>query len=283
MKKIEIIIPHYNGSHHIAGLLNSIPNLSWIKVTIVDDHSTVQHLKELKNIIVKFNNVDLLRVPKGEKGPGIARNMGVSRSKADWILFADVDDFFVDGAFKIIDTFRKGSDDIVFFPPTSIVKDSNESPTRHKHYLSLFDKHSKIGDKKVFYKFYAPWSKLISRNLINKYRIEFDDGVGGEDNIFSLKTAFYAQKYSVCANTIYCVTESKESLTACYSNQVLINHFNAMSRYNDFLEEHCEAEYQAWMLGWVLRGRQISINNAFNWLMICLKKGYPLNPLKFFF
>jgi len=283
MKSVEVIVPHFNGTHHIECLLNSIPDHSWLKTTIIDDHSSGMHFKELTRIVSEYESVRLMQVPSGKKGPGVARNIGVAHSKADWVLFADVDDFFVNGAFESIDRLRQESCDIIFFPPTSEVRDSDKPPSRHKHYEKLFHEYIKHENKKVFYKFYAPWSKLISRSFIKSNDIQFDDGVGGEDNLFSLKAAFYAQTYSVCRDTVYCVVESKESMTSNYSNQVLINHFNAMSRYNDFLQKHGEFQEQAFMLGWIVRGRQISLKNSINWLKASWKKKYPLNPLMFFF
>lgn len=282
MKNINIIVPHYNGSHHIACLLNSIPNLPWLTVTIIDDHSSSRHFEVLQDIAERFDNVKLLQVPDGQKGPGIARNIGINESDANWLLFADADDYFIDGAFEVVNQLRKKDNDIIFFPPTSIIKETLKKSTRHKHYLRLFDQYAKSLNKKIFYKFYAPWSKLISRELLNDHDIRFDDGIGGEDNLFSLKAVFYSKSIDVCKSTIYCIVENQGSMTANLSDQVLINHYSAMSRYNDFLQQHGEPQYQAWMLGWVFRGRQISIKNSISWLSLAINKGYPINPIRFF-
>jgi len=282
MTTVDIIVPHFNGSNHVLKLLESIPNLPWLKVYLVDDHSSKVHLECLEKVVLRYEYVELLYVPVGMKGPGVARNLGIESSNADWLLFADADDFFTKNAFNIIKAVREIECEVVFFPPTSIVMGSNKESTRHKHYIDLFHKYKEHNNKNVFFKFYAPWSKLISRKLLNKNLIRFDDGIGGEDNVFSLKTVFYAEKIHATNETVYCIVENDNSLTANYSNQVLQNHFNSMCRYNDFLQQHNLSEYQSWMLGWVIRGHQISIKNTFNWLKISIKNGYPLNPLKYF-
>ena len=80
-------------------------------------------------------------------------------------------------------------------------------------------------------------------------------------------------------DSIYCITESSGSLTRNMSEQILINHFKAMSRYNDFLQKNNEFEYQAPMLGWVLKASKLSYALSIKLLWKCIKHGYPLKPM----
>lgn len=282
MKTVSIIVPHYNGSHLISTLLDSIPQVPWLQIIVVDDHSSEEHYKALKILLNDYSNARLYQVPKGQKGPGMARNIGIARANTDWLLFADADDYYTKDAFGIINEWVDCEGDVVFFPHTSINATTNELSHRHNHYKKLIDEYLKTSDKTLFYQFYSPCSKLIRKELIHDYDVLFDSGVGGEDNVFSLKLSFYAKNVEADARPIYCIVDSCSSLTSSYSDQVLINHFNAMSRFNDFLQQHQQPEKQAWMLGWIIKGRQISLYNSLKWLMICLKKRYPVNPFLYF-
>lgn len=282
MRSISIVIPHYNGSEQIQTLLDSVPAHDLIQVYIVDDHSSDAHFEKVRLLADQYERVTVLKVPDGLKGPGVARNYGVEKSQADWILFADADDYFLKDTLIALEQVIDSDADMVVFPPTSVVESTGQKATRHLQYLKLFNKYRLTGNTKQFFGFYAPWSKLVRRDLIIKHDIRFDNGIGGEDNIFSLKTAYYAHRIEVSESEIYCVVESDTSMMGDYTDDVLQNLFAAMCRYNDFLKEHGEKAYQAPMLGWILKGRQISIFTVFKWFWLSIKRGYPVSPHYYF-
>ena len=88
-----IIIPHKNTPQLLQRCLDSIPIRVDIQIIIVDDFSD--------STIVDFNNfpgsnrlnVEIYLTKEG-KGAGYARNVGLTKAKGKWILFADSDDFF---------------------------------------------------------------------------------------------------------------------------------------------------------------------------------------------
>ena len=281
MKTLSIIIPHFNSTDKLATLLESIPSKDWIEVIVIDDHSNELSKRQLKGLMALYPDYSCLTVPQNEKGPGIARNIGIEASAAKWLLFADSDDFFTEHAFSIIEPYLSTDNEVVYFVPDSLNVTTNASCERHKQYKNLILQYKKDADKTLFYRFFVPWSKLVSRSLVQEHNIKFDDGVGGEDNNFSLKVAYYSQKIDSDESVIYCVTESDSSLTRQFSEKVLENHFLALSRYNDFLQEKDLAELQVPMLGWVVRARNISLMTMLNWFLLCLKKGYPISPLHY--
>lgn len=193
-------------------------------------------------------------------------------------MFADVDDYYLPNTFEVLRSLVDRPVDMVFFPHTSIIEETGALGTRHLYYEKLIQKYQKTQDSKLFYKFYSPCSKLVSRKLLIENNIQFDSGIGGEDNNFSLKCAYFSRDIEVSNEVIYCIVESQSSMTAHYSDQVLINHYTAMSRFNDFLQAHGERKYQAPMLGWIVKGRQISWWTSAKWFWESFKKGYPVSP-----
>lgn len=279
MKKIEVVIPHYNQPDKLAVLLDSIPQLPWIKVVVIDDHSEVLQKEKFNKLSELYPWVCFLTNPAGEKGPGVARNEGIEASDADWLLFADSDDFFVPNAFETIQEYIDKDVDVVYFPPDSIFMDSNKQADRHTPFKALVDEFISTEDKNVFLKHYSPCSKLISKAILTSFKIKFDSGVGGEDVNFNLKLAYYSSSVLADPRAIYMITDSENSLTKKMSYIVLKNHFDGMCRYNDFLQEKHLKQYQSPMLGWVIRALSHSPSIMFKWLLICIRKGYPLGLL----
>lgn len=281
MQNLNIIVPHFNSPNKLEKLLKSIPHKDFIKITVIDDHSDSEFQPINKGFVEKYPYVHFISTPKKQKGPGMARNEGIRQSQFDWVMFADADDYFLDNAFEQIETYLNSDFDCVFFAPTSINVDTNLPSYRHEPFVEQIEEFKKNNDTSVFFKSYAPWCKLIKRELLVENDIWFDDGIGGEDNCFSLKVPFYAKKVAADSSEIYCVTESNHSLTKSMSLSVLINHFNALSKYNDFLQSHGMSEKQAPMLGWILRGFKAKPLLGLKWLSTCLKKGYPLSFWKY--
>ena len=98
MKKLDIIIPQYNESSLLVErLLNSINNqinidLSMIGIIIVNDCSNNPISYTIKD---KYPSLDisLLKTPKNS-GPGVARQVGIDYSTAEYITFIDADDTY---------------------------------------------------------------------------------------------------------------------------------------------------------------------------------------------
>jgi glycosyltransferase involved in cell wall biosynthesis len=111
-----VIVPHYNSPKTLQRLIESIPSLSWIEVVVVDDNSS----EPIDALTKAYPNVRTLTLPQGRKGGGAARNFGLENSNSHWLLFADADDFFVNGAFERIHEYMSADFDVVFFAPTSM-------------------------------------------------------------------------------------------------------------------------------------------------------------------
>lgn len=92
-KLVSVIIPAYNVESYIEECLNSILNENLnLEVIIVDDGSkdkTVEIIKE------KYKNIKI--ISQENKGPSLARKIGFSYSKGEYIVFIDSDDYIEKG------------------------------------------------------------------------------------------------------------------------------------------------------------------------------------------
>ncbi|AUC14170.1 hypothetical protein BTO06_02955 [Tenacibaculum sp. SZ-18] len=272
MVKISIIIPHYNSIKTLKRLLESIPNEGWIKTIVVDDGSA-QDISAVKN---SFSHVLFLKVPEGKKGAGAARNIGIQKAEGKYLLFADADDYFLENSFELIKANIEEEYDMIFFDPTSLNTSNNEVGTRHKPYSFLIDDFLKSNNKHVLFKFYVPWSKLISLDLVKNKGVYFEEIIASNDVNFSLKSIYYAQNILCLKQTIYCVTESNNSLTKQRKESVLDSRFDALARYNDFLKEKGLKDIQVAMSGHLWNTRHFGLYKTLYRFFYCKYKKYPI-------
>ncbi len=93
-KKIDVIIPVYNGSNFIldAILSTDTQTITPQKIIIVDDGSTDATQKTIQENLALVINTTVQYIYQKNNGVNSARNRGIKESTADYIAFLDADD-----------------------------------------------------------------------------------------------------------------------------------------------------------------------------------------------
>ncbi|MDC9529672.1 glycosyltransferase family 2 protein [Pseudoalteromonas sp. Angola-7] len=266
---VSLIIPYYNARVSLSKLLSSIPEYNWLEVIVVNDHSD-----NIEDIIAEHKRSTTFMQEKGRRWAGAARNLGLKKSTGQFILFADADDYFLEGAFEKVYSYCHKSNDLVFFTPTSKTE-SGDSSLRHLSYKQLILDFLKADKNTIKYRFHVPWSKLISRELIIDNNISFDEVIASNDVNFSLKCSLYAKKIAATTDEIYCVIESNKSLTKQLSEEVIDSRFEALSRYNDFLLSKGDNNLAA-MSGHLFSAYKFGFYKFLSRYFYCRYKGYKI-------
>lgn len=247
MSKLSIIVPHYNSPELLMTLLDSIPKNEEIQVLVVDDNSTEKmDAYKLVQSSKAYEHVSFLTNTRGVKGAGAARNHGIKFAKGKWVLFADADDYFLEGFYKEIQKYMQKDLDVVFFPATSIELETGELSDRHLKYAEImraFQAHpGKEETLKLRYGLSVPWSKLINRDFIERNQIRFDEVLASNDILFSAKVGRFMAQFDVAGETIYCVTKRQGTLTQNISEEVFDARVNAFISYYHFLQNSLKAQ-----------------------------------------
>ncbi|HKA89857.1 MAG TPA: glycosyltransferase family A protein [Haliangiales bacterium] len=89
---ISVVIPYYNGSRFIAEALASVraQTLAPLEVIVVDDCSRPDEAAALDR---EAHDCVVIHLPKN-RGPSVARNIGIARARGEWIAFLDCDDLW---------------------------------------------------------------------------------------------------------------------------------------------------------------------------------------------
>jgi len=247
MIKLSIIIPHYNSPNLLEKLLNSIPNKNEIEVIVIDDRSD-NKLKKLNYIINNYpsSNVNFLENYKKNKGAGACRNIGIEKAKGDWILFADADDYFIDGFYNKVRGYFNSDYEVIFFTPTSIYIDSGKEAERHENFVKVLYKYLETKSKKnelyLRYNIANPISKLIKKDFIKKNNLKFDEVIASNDVMFSTKVGYYMNEFTVNTEVIYCITRNKGSLTVTRNEEVFDSRLSVYISKIKFLRDRLSIE-----------------------------------------
>lgn len=246
---LSIIVPHYNSADLLANLLSTIPNDPKIEVIVVDDHST-KKLAALLDCKQKYGNrnIHFFENEFGKKSAGAARNTGIKRAKGRYLLFADADDWFLDGFWSAVQRNIACGADVIYFAPTSQKLNGRKSD-RHTYYEGLVKNYltdSSYQNKlRLRYLYWSPWSKLVKRSVVVKNNIFFDEIQYSNDMLFMAKLGIAVNTIKVSADVIYCILEHRGSLTTCKSESVLMMRRKVYCRYYFYLRRRlCRSDFR---------------------------------------
>lgn len=241
-KVLSIIIPHYESKELLQILIDSIPYKEEIEVLVVDDNS-----KEfIDNLVLKEwgRQIQIYKNNSKSRGAGLCRNIGLEQATGKWLLFADADDYFVDGWYEKVSSYFESEYDIIYFTPTSVDLETKKFSNRHNMCASLvatyLQEKNTENSLNLRYKSEPPWSKLIRRSVVEENKIKFDSTAVANDIMFSTKVAYYAQKITATKEVIYCITKSNFSLTSDGSKEKFYIRLGVNIRKLEFLKQNVD-------------------------------------------
>ena len=95
MPIVSVVIPYHKKRKFFVSTLKSVLNQSFqdFEVIIIYNDFQIDDLSFIKKIIAKNKKISLL-IKKKKLGAGIARNIGIHKSKGKFIAFLDADDIW---------------------------------------------------------------------------------------------------------------------------------------------------------------------------------------------
>ena len=235
MKKITVIIPNYNNGKFIDECLSSVvcQNYPEIQMIVVDDGSTDDSVKKIKNFIKQHKNADIRLIQQNNLNAAMARNEGMKIADGDYVLFLDSDDLLKDNALKaMVEMYEKEKTDLV-------IGGYEEIDERGKVYgAKCFTNEDIIFDvKKDFVKLMdikpAPPNKLYRLDLIRQNGLVWGNVRIGQDLDFYLKYLALCKKVSVTKLNIYKYRATSNSMTRSFDFRIfdIVNVFEDVRKF----------------------------------------------------
>jgi hypothetical protein len=113
---VSIITPMYNSEAFLSETINSVLNQTYKnwELFLIDDCSTDNTLEIAQSFSSKYTNIELLK-NSTNLGAAVSRNLGIGKSKGDFIAFLDADDLWKPEKLeKQLDFIKKYNCDVCF-------------------------------------------------------------------------------------------------------------------------------------------------------------------------
>lgn len=196
MPKISIIVPVYNTEKYLVQCFESLINQTFsdIEIICVNDGSDDNSLKILEEYAQKDERIKIFS--QKNQGAGVARNFGMAKAKAEYIMFCDSDDFYeLQMCEKMFKEITENNVDICFCNSNYVQKNegSFEVFKEAKFKLEGYQELSGNTKLKINTEIGLP-NKIFKKSLINKHGIVSPNSSYGED------TAFWIQYVAVAKN-----------------------------------------------------------------------------------
>ena len=193
--KISVIIPVYNTELYIERAVRSIIGQTFknIEVIIVDDRGTDRSIDIVRRFASQDNRIKIIKMSE-HGGRSRARNIGIKKSSAPYIMFCDADDYYESSVCeKMLDGISQNNSDIAMCGVNVIYEadSSREFMKSDEEYFRIKkDGIAKINENIRANTDCSLWNKVFRRDIINKYNIWFPEGINFEDNFF--KEAYFS-------------------------------------------------------------------------------------------
>ena len=194
--KVSVVMPIYNAYAYLRPALDSVldQTMAEIELICVDDGSTDHSLDILKEYQQRDARVRI--ITENNAGPAIARNRGLSRSRGEYVIFLDADDFYEPTLLeKLYELAVEKSLDIAI----SDYDIYNSHTAKFEHNISA--EHAEIfaGDKVVSKSIYPNeifqcvsnyvWNKMFRRAFLAEKELTFDEELRVFEDVYFVMTS----------------------------------------------------------------------------------------------
>ncbi len=219
------------------------------EVIFVDDGSTDNSMEQIETFLklhdAKFT-IKLLH-NSGARGPGVARNIGISNAQGGWILFLDSDDQFVPNALTELDRHIKlegKESELVFFDGLKMGRANDKRARICKHFKMADNaratKNAHLEVKSILrleFDEHVIFS-AFKRELIKNQKLTFGPGIY-EDILFISQALVLSQSNSHLNQVLYKKFDRPEQITGTFT----LNHAETYLRSRKSVWEWLRADF----------------------------------------
>ncbi|EKA2711924.1 glycosyltransferase family 2 protein [Campylobacter coli] len=240
MPQLSIIIPLFNSCDFIARALQSCINqtLRDIEILVIDDKSEDESVKIALEFAKKDERVKIFQNDEN-LGTFATRNLGVLKSRAEFIMFLDSDDFLALNACEVALTKIKQGFDLLCF-------DAFVHRVKTKQFYRF--KQDEAFNQKEFFEFlgkqkhfcWSVWAKLFRKDLILKSfeRINLYERLSyGEDVLFCYMNFLECDKMGVFKECIYHYEFNEKGRYENKNKEILWQNYKDKKRSNELIKK----------------------------------------------
>lgn len=221
--KVSVIIPVYNAEKYLRECLDSVlgQSLKEIEVICVDDGSTDESLKILREYAEKESRLRVITQPNARQGA--ARNRALDLARGEYIAFLDSDDSFAPGALeKLYETACADRLDMLMFSCVRVAPNGREYCWSY-HDFSKFlplDFPRKCFSwrdcsPELFWRMPCScWGTIYARRFLEENQLRFPEKIFFEDRPFFFFALCRAQRVGILDEALYRYSDNPGSTIA---------------------------------------------------------------------
>jgi glycosyltransferase involved in cell wall biosynthesis len=275
----SIIIPVKNNIELLKRCISSIPIRNDIQIIIADDNSDSDQNDYEQYFLDSNHNLEVLLLKEG-KGAGYARNMGMSKVKGRWVIFADSDDYFNNKFGEVMDRHKASIAEIIYFGVSCVFSDTKAKSVKCKRQNELvlsFLSRDPGSDENIRYFYTTPWGKMFSGEYLHKFSLKFEEIPAGNDILFSIMSGDQAKIIEADEEKIYCYTVRKGSITNTDNYDMLNSRYLATLRVNQYLTARGKYKHRRSIAYFLVKISRYGIRPLLQATKMLYK--YKVNPL----
>lgn len=259
--------------------VNSIPRREDIQIVVVDDDSSSDIVGWDSFRFDDERCIELIHT-KGCRSAGAVRNEGLKYAKGKWILFADCDDYYNEGLLEAIDQYKDSTLDVLFFNVDCVDGETSRPSNVYRGYQDLVSGYE--NDKSLIEKIrYAkpPWTKMVTKEFLDHYHIEFEDVLLGNDVWYSYQVGYFSKKVEVLDKRLYVYTINENSISFHRTVAKDVVQIETYVKQNAFFNYIGHPEWHINLPGWI-KYHWLNSNHKFNYTLSLLANAYRIYKVR---
>jgi len=248
MPKVSIIVPVYNVEKYLKRCLDSLVNQSLkdIEIIIINDASTDNSLKVIREYESKYNTIKVINSPTNLKQGG-ARNLGIEIAKGEYIGFVDSDDWVHVEMYKKLYSKANDTNSDVVDSDYYVSDGNNVLTTVTSNTADQLGELTSMQKKGLILHSGRMWTKIFKTSLFIDNNIRFPEKLSYEDNPVVPLLLVHAKKLEKVNEPLYYYFKNLESTTTTKNSYhhfdrlktsiILLEGFKNDGLYEEFKEE----------------------------------------------
>lgn len=265
--KVSVIIPVYNAVSYIVETLQSLQHqtMTDFEVLLVDDHGTDNSIAVARKITDEDPRFRYLATPVNS-GPGVARNMGITEAKGEFIAFLDSDDLWEPTFLEALlqPSLQYGKPIDLTYCQLKYQGGCKDGEVHRNPIMKTGVFESQ--DRKYFLKHFVTFSVcfLYRRQFLLENALNFPERRNSEDTNFLVKCLLLAESVACIDTPLYIYNIREESLTTgrnpkryrerLSSLNALVKDFCAMKSSPKYKSRHLSQYHLEMLIIWLKKG-----------------------------
>ena len=234
MSKISVIVPVYNVGKFLEECLDSIINQTFsdIEVLCIDDCSTDNSYSILTEYSKKDSRIKVFSMNKNS-GLSVVRNLGIEKSLGKYISFIDSDDYLDLDFYSLL---YKEANKYKAEISMSNIKMLDNKNLREFQTVSSEGCFSSFVEKFQDIRRGSVCDKLYLKSFLIEINLSFPVGKYYEDNFFTVKSIYLANKLTKVKKASYIYRKNQNSITTKLSIKKILDIIEARKNIKQFMK-----------------------------------------------